>query len=326
MEGNDGAREQSRYKFMVNIYRKPHDGMRYVKMLEAITNSPYIKYKSLFTAVLVFIAVSIPFIATLTLSSSSLYYTGVWIVIGYIASLVLIVMFILPHRNKSLLGAVMGLLRFKLSRRTYHKRPVLSSVGIKSVETDYSGKTLVRFLDGKVGRMYKISGVIGLSTLPSVADSVARARANYFIERSHTTTEIMLTRVTRAQFSSQLINMKNQVDRINEGEFGDPDSMHNIWRKYMIGFNYSYIFDNMRNRDRIVEQFLILRENNEDLLLRAENALMRAASEGMYSNQPVELTEDEIERLIKEMFSTHRKFATAENELPNAAYDTIVRG
>lgn len=300
------------YKFMTNLFRETKDRTRYIKLLEKITPNPYVTFYRLVFAMAALATILIVTVYLLVQPSTKLFYTGIWVVLAALASVALVAMFALPHRESSLIIAVINYAMFKLSSNRPSSKAALRTIGIAKLRTDNDGYAVIKFTNGDVGRVFNVSGSLGLSTLPAIADSIAAAKHSYLIARADTTDETLITRVTRAQFNEQLLYMRKQLKAIADNKYGDSMDLNNQWRSYMLEFMYRHVYDNMRGSDTVLQQFLVLRETDMKHLFKAEQLLLNSASDGLYASVVCLKLDDLRELLASLTLSTYKNSASAE--------------
>ena len=179
----------------------------------------------------------------------------------------------------------------------------MGSIGVDEVvdEDDASG-AIMYFTNGDIGYIYKIDGGVGISTVPAIAERVRLARYQYLVGRSSTTQEVLITRVRTAQFTAQLKALHRDAGKANSGS---PDD---LWRRYMAKVSYDYIYENMRDDDILIEQFLILRENSPQQLRVAAQKLSDGVAAGMYTAAQ-RLTARETENLLRSLTASEAKYS-----------------
>lgn len=301
------AAEQGRtYKMMVNIHLQPKDRTRYVKMLERVTSNPYVTYMKLILSMIIATVVIITaFTLIVSAPGLKLKYTAIWVVLGATGCLIFVVMYALPSRNMSLLAALTRLtLITRLANSLAKRRPVLPCLGIDKIATDQDGFAVLRFVDGGIGRVMKVSGCIGLSTLPAIAEGITQLRSNYLLARKSTTQEQLITVVRQAQFKTQLLELRRLYNLADTGGFNNGSEQDNQWRAFMANSMYEYMFDTLRGSDSIIEQYLILRETDGKNLRKAMSTLETSVNEGLYSACRL-MTCDEFCQLTRLLTSSH---------------------
>lgn len=269
------------YKFTTNILAKSRHRTRDVRQLKNITPDTQVSY----SRILISIGLSVVLVTMIGGAFSWMgprapYMALPTIIIG-LMGIVLIVLFILPSRQKSLLTSVGELFMFwfgERSRRALSTNAAFNSVGIDKVENG-----VIYFANGDVGLMYDVEGQISFSVLPVVANATAEERKRYLVARADTTKEMLLTSVRRADVRSKLDNLK--------GIYAKAKSNPEPWAEWVQHYSnlcYTYIDENMGLHETQIFQVVILRETTATNLDRARATFENACYNGMYAHiQPV---------------------------------------
>lgn len=275
------TRDETTAKWMVNILNEPAHRTRYIQMLEKITPSPYVTFMRMIISLGLIVVIIIAATFLLLTRSSSFIYTGPWVILGAASAVALVGLYALPHRSKSLISTAAQMLASNAASKAAGANSSLGTIGVEAVTVDVvgSGSALIEFDDGCVGYMYKVDGNVSRSTLPAVAASVCRARRNRLVGRQSTTQEILITRIITSKMTSQLQSLKRSIDDAT----GDTNHANDMWRKYMAATLYDYVYDNMRDGDSVIEQYLILREDDITRLAAAHQLLVNDAANGAYA-------------------------------------------
>lgn len=269
------------YKFTTNILAKSRHRTRDVRQLKNITPDTQVSY----SRILISIGLAVMLVTALGAAFSWMgpraQYMAIPVLLIGVMGIVLIVLFILPSRQKSMLASVGELFMFWIterSRRLLSPNAVFNSVGIEKVENG-----IIYFTDGDVGLMYDVEGQISFSVLPVVANATAEERKRYLVARADTTKEMMLTSVRRADVRSKLDNLKNIYAKAKS----NPEP----WAEWVEDYSslcYDYIDSNMGQHETQIFQVLILRETSATNLDRARSTFENACYNGMYAHvQPV---------------------------------------
>ena len=272
---------QRSYKFMTNILSEAKHRTRYVKLLKDITPDAQVSYQRILIALGLLTAVTMFFFFSLRNSSGKLGYVIAPIALISVGLLLLIVIYIISSREKSMLSSVVDYITFQFtenSRRKVSKNASVKNIGISHVNStneDGSGRGIIHFTNGDVGNIYSIEGQLSLSVLPSVVNATADARTRYFATRMPTTTEYMLTAVKRSDVESKLENLSTIYNNaeVNNDEFSSGLS----------DIIYGYVEKEVGEKENQVFQSLIIREIDHASLQKACRYFEDAVSSGMYA-------------------------------------------
>lgn len=310
--------DDNTYKFMTNIIQHSRHRTRYIKQLKNVTIDAQVSYVRLFTSLAIALAIVLGVVFMLRSHSDRLGYVALPIILMGLALLVILVIYLISSRNKSLLASVVDFIIFQLgegTRRAATKRKTLSSLGIDNVDNG-----VIRFSNGDVGLMYDVEGQISRSVLPAVATATAEVRRRYYVSRSPSTQEMLITSVRKADLRTNM----NHLVEINEHsteaiENGDKSR---IWDEYMSKMLYEYVEENMAANDIQTFQSLILRDKSLAGLKKARNHFEDACREGMYAKVDPITDQAEIARRLRGMSTMSAdglSRITGENEHDRAA-------
>lgn len=272
---------QRSYKFMTNILSESKHRTRYVKLLKDITPDAQVSYQRILIALGLVTAVFMFFFFSLRNSTGKLGYVIAPIGLITAGLLILIVIYIISSRQKSMLSSVFDYITFQFaenSRRKVSKNASVKNLGIShitSTNEDGSGRGIIHFTNGDVGNLYSIEGQLSLSVLPSVVNATADARTRYFTTRMPTTTEYMLTAVKRSDVESKLENLSTIY---NNAEVNND--------KFSSGLSdviYGYVEKEVGEKENQVFQSLLIREIDPASLQKACRYFEDAVSGGMYA-------------------------------------------
>lgn len=296
-ENNSGVLTK-RYGFMTNILRESKNRTKYIQPLEKVTMDAMVSYTRIFISMGIFTFITVLFSWYLFNNSARLPYVIAPVIIMYIGSFILLVNYLISSREKSMLSSTFVLITSNINEKIRKMGGIgseLRSIGIETIDDD--NDALIYYSDGRVGRAILVEGELSRSVLPAVADAVAGARKSYLIARSNTLEEKMFTSIREVNVESQLDHLKECYRNINDNE-KDPDSLTNLWRKYMIDIIYDDINDKLVTNEYSITQVLFLQEYDVDTLLKSENVLRQHALNGLYSNfKPITKREELVYHL-----------------------------
>lgn len=298
MEANEETNAEStqsdanQYKFMTNILEESKHKTRYVKLLKNITIDAQVSFERLFIAIGLAVIVTVVLIWTLTNLGGRFSYMGLPLMLISLAILVLLVVYIISSRRKSMLTSVMDMLLFQIGERTRKiasPKKTVRTVGISDVEDG-----MIRFRNGDVGFMYRVEGNMSRSVLPAIANATARVRHQYFISRPETTQEQLITSVQRADVRAKKRYLRDAYFKAKNSN--DPDR---AWRMQYCTMQYNLIKDNMEKNDTQLFQVLLIRDKDEKGLDKAIRAFEAAASNGMLASAQLITSTSEIARRLR---------------------------
>lgn len=283
------------YKFMTNILSEAKHRTRYVSLLKDLTPDAQVSYQRIFLSLGMIVALVGFFLFSLNHADDKLGYV-MWPLVTITAGFaVLIVLFIISSRSKSMLTSVWDFMYFQIyerSRRRTARNSRMSGVGIDRVDAerpDGGGVAKIRFTNGDVGVMYDVEGQLSLSVLPSVVNATADARVRYFATRMPTTTEHLITSVKRADVTKKL----NYLRRVNENAKAEKDQ----FSESMSSMIYGYVDTQLGENENQLFQSLIIRETDEASLDKARRYFHDAVNSGIYAFVTPLEREDVIYRL-----------------------------
>ena len=149
----------------------------------------------------------------------------------------------------------------------------MKSIGIKSVD-----RGVIKFTNGDVGLMYLVDGYLSPSVLPAVADQVAEARQQYFIARSPSSLEMMITSVKEVDVHQQVDTYTDLMNRAT------GDQQTKMWKRYMLDIQRRYVGSALANSEYAIAQTYIIRETNMQRLHRAKVLFEQSCMNGLMSS------------------------------------------
>ena len=158
-------------------------------------------------------------------------------------------------------------------RRKGGRRSDVKSIGIKSVD-----RGVIKFTNGDVGLMYLVDGYLSPSVLPAVADQVAEARQQYFIARSPSSLEMMITSVKEVDVHQQVDMYTDLMNRAT------GDQQTKMWKRYMLDIQRRYVGSELANLETAIVQTYIIRETNMQRLHRAKVLFEQSCMNGLMSS------------------------------------------
>ena len=282
------------YKFTTNILAKSRHRTRDVRQLKNITPDTQVSYSRIFISIGLVVLLVTSIGATFSAMGARASYMALPVLIIGLMGIVLIVLFILPSRQKSLLSSVMELFIFWIGERS--RRSLAPNAAFQNVGIDEVKNGVIYFSNGDTGLMYDVEGQISFSVLPVVANATADQRRQYLIARADTTKEMLLTSVRRTDVRSKLDNLK--------GIYKKAQSNPEPWTDWVQDYAttcYNYIESNMGAHETQIFQVLILRETTVTNLDRARETFENACYNGMYAHVQAVVDDGEIAHRLRAM-------------------------
>lgn len=282
------------YRFMTNIIAEARHRTRYVKALEKFTMDAQVSFQRVIMSLGIGTVILLVAALLLVNSGRKFGYIVLPVLMCFFSLCVLLVVFLISSRNRSMLESVGGLLIFKNSeklRKASSPYAGLYSMGIDKVENG-----IIYFTDGDVGLMYDVEGQMSYSVLPAVADAVSRVRHQYYIARPETVQEYLFTSVKRADVRDKLSSLKTIYDESQE-----HDDHFSKWIGYMSTINYNYIDQNMGKDETQLFQYLILRDVDLQSLKKSRQQFENSATAGMYAMVTLVTDTYEIARRLSDV-------------------------
>lgn len=292
-------------KFMTNIFKGGMDQTYRMPFLKHISGTDEIPIRNIIMS-LGFAMVLAVFCAYGIMSNTvrAGYMWHFWLLV-IISGLTLIVAFIVPSRNTSMLFVAIQYISFVINervRRLSKRMGRIHSAGI----SDFSNGVLF-FDDGRVGVAFKVVGHLGNSTLPEIAEEAKRARLNYLVTKERTTEDFLITSITESDVSTN-INEFLKIRRDN-----DDDTIQGAYRQFMADTHYKYTVNSMANNDYTVTQTLILIEEDVKKLERAIHILTQAINQyNLYAYCEEITSPTELSEVIAPLLMTSKRGVTTD--------------
>lgn len=307
-------------KFMANILSESKHRTRYVKALKDITPDAQVSYQRIMVGLGVLTLIVVTAVWLITRDAQKIGYV-VWpLLFITIGCVVLTVLYIINSRDKSMLASVMDYILFQAGERTRRKATKFRrarTIGISEVDstpTDTGSYGLIRFRNGDVGVMYDVEGQLSLSVLPAVVDTVAAYRHQYYVARPVTTTEHLFTAVKQADVESKLEYLGGVYEHARDT--GDAFSAT------MANYLYNYV-DLRLSKQTQIFQSIIVRDIDEDSLIKARQQFESKAGQGMYAEVTL-LNRVDIVRRLRPLTMLSDKGASALTGLDESNVSTYV--
>lgn len=266
-----------RYKFMVNIILQAKHRTKYMKSLEKITPDPSVPFDRLLISIGLIITVLIVYTGIIfSTNTIRTKYVGIPATLIVISLVVCLLQFLISSRDKPMIVSSSLLILTSVAekfRRKGGRRSDVKSIGIKSVDHG-----VIKFTNGDVGLMYLVDGYLSPSVLPAVADQVAEARQQYFIARSPSSLEMMITSVKEVDVRQQVDTYTDLMNRAT----GDQQTKE--WKRYMLNIQRRYVGSELANLEYAIVQTYIIRETNMQRLHRAKVLFEQSCMNGLMSS------------------------------------------
>ena len=266
-----------RYKFMVNIILQAKHRTKYMKSLEKITPDPSVPFDRLLISIGLIITVLIVYTGIIfSTNTIRTKYVGIPATLIVISLVVCLLQFLISSRDKPMIVSSSLLILTSVAekfRRKGGRRSDVKSIGIKSVD-----RGVIKFTNGDVGLMYLVDGYLSPSVLPAVADQVAEARQQYFIARSPSSLEMMITSVKEVDVHQQVDTYTDLMNRAT------GDQQTKMWKRYMLDIQRRYVGSALANSEYAIAQTYIIRETNMQRLHRAKVLFEQSCMNGLMSS------------------------------------------
>lgn len=280
-------RARHQYKFMVNIISQARYRTKYMKSLEKITPDPQIPFVRLLISIGMIVGATVVYLGII-LSANTIrtQYVGIPATLMFIGVIACLLQYLISSRDKPMIVSSSLLILTSIAekfRREGKRRSDVKSLGIKNFE---NGK--LTFTNGDVGLMYLVDGYLSPSVLPAVADAVAEARQQYYIARSSTSQEMMITSVKAVDVHNQL----DEYSKLMNNVTGDPELRQ--WKRYMLDMQRRYVGERLSTQEFMIVQTYILRESDAQKLQRSKVLFEQSCMNGLMSNYRQLTTRKEV--------------------------------
>lgn len=280
---------------MANIFEGARHHTTYVRALEKITVDPNITFERLGAGIGLGVTLIVIALLVMTKSPGSFIYVRVWFIPILITLVILLALYVLPSRGKSLITSVAELFAFQFrekARRKASENATISSVGIKSCSDD----GVITFRDGTVGRLYNVEGQTSRSILPAVADRQVQVRHQYLIQRAASTQERLIT-------SIRPVDVRSKKTRLRE-LYMDAKKSDAPEREGIMSYTamiHAIITDTMEKDETQLFQALLIRDENELQLDKAIRIFEDSCETGLYARAEAITNKAEIARCLAPM-------------------------
>jgi hypothetical protein len=302
----DDKREPARYRLrMVNILEEPLLRTKYLTALEKFTPDPKVPYIRIYVTMFAAFLLIVICAWLIFGNMQRIPYIIVPIILFFIACTVLIVLYLISSRDKSMLAGIANFLLFQyIEKRRIHKNPnaSLESVGIKEVTEE----GILKFSNGDVGVLYEVVGHMSLSILPRHAEAITLARDRYLIARPETTQEILSTSISQTDLSTQIKSLKKVTEK-----YAGSSNLSNQWRAYMAGIICHHITEDIAKDETTIRQVQIIRDTDISALQKATTAFEGAVIGGMLSRVKMVKSRGEIFSYISNITLSSEGVASA---------------
>lgn len=269
-----GGAQHKQYKFMTTILREAKDRSLYIDLLEKVTTDPRVPVARIIISIAIAGMSFLAYLWLLTNDPLRAGYIFVPLTLALVAVFILSVYYLLSSRDKSLLESAFDLMLFKSLDRARMKTKSKSLSGFGIEEVNSSG--VMKMSDGRLGVLYEVAGQMSYSMLPQVADQLSSMRSGHFISRTPTSQETLITSVKTVDLSSHVRGLSAIAESQDE-------SMSGLWRSYMAGMLAGYIDDNLNKKETKVTQYLIVTDDDKQLLQKSMSNAQSSYENGIWS-------------------------------------------
>ena len=299
--------ESNSYNFMTNILADKNQRTKRLSFLGKFSSTPYAPF------IRILVSIGLAFFTTIICMWYAFHkgtmvpyiagqMFGIWI------SLMLIIfMYLLPSRNRSMLYSTVVYLGFKLQerfRRNSKAKADLDSFGIKEFYSDEDGLMLLGENEDPA-YAYWVEGYLSKSIIPAVADEAASSRRSYNRIRSASTHLKMITSIKEADVTKQLKSLRDRWKEVDQND--RLDNVEKDWLKFQLDSNY-YVIGQMSKDEYAASQMIFIIEEDgtkEDLDYAAQQWEMHA--DGSYARYSRVTSRKEITRELKRLTSLSKK-------------------
>lgn len=281
---------------MANIFVEPKHIRRRFKMLDRFDRNLEIPQFFAYKLLATFLILMTFLVVYLMANFVNIKYIGIPILLFALALILVFRQLVFSHKGVSYLKLTFNLIKFSIVERKRRKTGEgLKSIGIDDVLED--GKIL--YSDGDMGYMFNIVGYGSRTMLPQTIAQVRRAQADYLRVRLPHTMEEEIIKISLANPKKQL-DSNEELQKIHKelGADGDPNLFH-AWSNFMLAQNKQFIEKQIKGKEHVFEQNLIVRAGTEEVLKR-QVANFEASSQIMLYSQR-KLTQKEVKDFYSEM-------------------------
>lgn len=271
------------YRFQKNILIGASQATQPVPMLDKISPTNEVPVMRLIYTIIAFALVLIATLIIMLSNTTRLGYMWYSYLPIFIGVMGLLLTFLVPSRNSSMLGLTSRYIQFYFTEGIRRKSKLYGRVRTSGLDDFMNGVMVLA--DGRVAVAYETVGQLGHSSIPSVAKRAAQARRNYFITREPTTEEITLTSIRESDVRSNE-RMLLQLREKNKAE----NTTFGKYRQMMAETQYRYTHNSMSVNDYTVSQALFIIEDDVKKLEKANAIFINALNSVQLYAQATQIT------------------------------------
>lgn len=283
-------------RFQTNILVPSKNRPRYIKLLEKILPDPRISYVRIIGGMA--LAAGLIIVEMFFLSSDNArlpYLLGPMLGIGF-SWIVLTLLWMMPSREgRSMLSVIASSAFFTIAERVRmrtERNGRLHSIGVSAIDDD----GLIHFSSGDVGYIYSTEGQVGLSTLPQIAEDIARKRHHWLRARENTSGHQTITTVSRKDSSAQL----DYYRRARKEASRERDSLDARAAMEYARVQHEYTKLAVHHHDIYINQYDLVRDIDEHTLnSRSVKQFENWVADGMLARANIITDRNEIERILR---------------------------
>ena len=278
---------RNNFKFMTNILKSSTERQIYVPQLKKVTIDAQV------TIIRVFVSGGVAtlfvFLFLISLRNVNLIpYTIFPKILMLFSALAILLVYLIGSRERSMLSTVFSFIINLAGGKTTN---FFSTLGIKKNGIDKHG--IIHFEEDDYGIAVKVVGNLQKTMLPSVSMTNQQLVHDHLVDRSPTSSEMMISSISQTSVESQQSNLKDVIK-----SYKNADNAGDMWRKVMAESNYEFIENNVKNREYNISQVLILRNETLEEVEKDFALLQTIAFNGLYARVERLTTRKDVEKVI----------------------------
>lgn len=278
---------RNNFKFMTNILKSSTERQIYVPQLKKITIDAQVTIIRIFVAGGLATLGVILFMISLA-NVKLIPYTIFPKILMLFSYLAILLVYLIGSRERSMLSTVFSFIINLAGGKTTN---FFSTIGIKKNGIDKHG--IIHFEEEDFGIAVKIVGNLQKTMLPSVSVTNQQLVHDHLVDRSPTSSEILISSISQTSVESQQKSLKEVINHYKKA-----DNSGDLWRKVMAEANYEFIENNVKGREYNISQVLILRNDTLEEVEKDFALLQTIAFNGLYARVERLNTKKDVERAI----------------------------
>lgn len=294
----DIQQQGKRFKFMANVLQGPAHQTQDVDWLKKFTPDTQISYNRMLMSMGIAALFTLLAISQLFSRRAAYIALPTFLMLGSI--LLLIFMFMLPARGRSMLEVSVSMLFTWLSNKLKSqsgRKSNLKTFGIVSFDEETG---IAHMEDGDLALIYDVEGALSLSTLPNLADAVSSFTSQYYIARGANSQQESIISIIRIDSDSYIRSLQEVYEAADKGTKRDE------WVRYMSRVQQEYIHSQLSN-EYVLKQVIIIRDEDAVELKKTMEAFEQSVNMGMLARATRLMTEQEIVKAFSSITTLARK-------------------